>query len=176
MKIMVIIFPLIALFLPFWVLEFRAPIFGEKWLYLTIYGYGSVEGPLDQINIANHYVGLSEIDPASLIEIKFLPLLFLVITVFNCLIVYVRRKNVRKLLMYLLLLIIIMIPIYFQYWLYNFGHNISSEAAIKIEPFTPLVMGSYHIANFSAITYFHVGYWILVLSLIILLYIMKSEK
>jgi uncharacterized membrane protein len=164
-KIVCIILPLIGLLLPLWVLEFNAPMFGARWLRITLYGYGAVEGPLDQINIANHYVGLPEIDPATMIEVRLLPLFFPVIGVLNGLIVFTKKRI--KQLFIVSILVVLAIPIYFQYWLYNYGHSIGGEAPVKIEPFTPPVMGSYTIANFNAVAYFHVGFWIIVASLIL---------
>jgi len=174
MLIIAVILPLIGIALPFWILEFNAPMFGRRWLTITVYGYGGVTGPLDQINVANHYVGLSELHPENMIEIKLLPLAFILSALIAA--ISVVKRNKKFLLIFLAILILI--PAYFQYWLYEFGHNINSEeAAINIEPFTPLVMGYYQIANFKAKTYFHVGYWLMVASLIVSYYaIRKSVK
>ena len=172
MLIIAVILPLIGIALPFWVLEFNAPMFGTRWLTITVYGYGGVTGPLDQINVANHYVGLSELHPERMIEIKLLPLAFILAALIAA--VSVWKRNKKLLLIYIAILILV--PAYFQYWLYNFGHNINwKEAAIHIEPFTPLVMGYYQIANFKAKTYFHAGYWVMVASLIISYYTIRSS-
>ncbi len=166
LKIAAVVLPLIGLFLPFWVIKFNAPLYGQKWLEITIYGYGATQGPIDQINIANHYVGLPEIHPEEMLEIKVLPLVFISATVISALMVF--RKEKRRALAILYVLLLLSIPAYFQYWLYDFGHSINYEtAAIKIKPFTPLVIGAYQIANFKAVAYFHLGYWLLVASFIL---------
>lgn len=157
-----------SIMLPFWVLSFNAPIFGQKWLSITVYGYGMVEGPLDQINIANHYVGLSEINPNEMLELKLLPFLFIILTALIILNIF--KKLSFKLMMYIYILSLVFMIVYFQFWLYKFGHQINSNAPIPIEPFTPYVMGSYSVANFSAVAYFHAGFWLLMLVLVLVFY------
>lgn len=165
LKILIIILPLIGFILPFWTLNFNAPLFGQKWLKISVWGTGSVTGPLDQINIANHYVGLSPIEPQKIIEVKLLPLIFIISSAILALILFTKGKTKTFIIVYLIILL--GLPAYLQYWLYNYGHNISGEAAINIEPFTPLVMGSYQIANFKTTTYFDIGFWLIVIALIL---------
>lgn len=173
LKLIVIILPLMGLFLPIWVIEFNAPMFGQRWLRIEIFGNGVVIGPIDQINIANHYVGLPEIHPDEMIEVKILPYIFILQATLLSL-AYLLKY--RRIFIILYIFISISIPAYLQYWLYLFGHNINYKvAAIKIEPFTPLVIGGYQIANFKIVTYLHIGYWSLIIPLIITYYMVKNR-
>jgi len=173
-KILIVILPVIGIALPFWTLNFNAPMFGQKWLKVSVWGTGGVTGPLDQINIANHYVGLSPIEPQNMIEVKLLPIAFIISSVLLALMLFTNMN--RRLLIIIYLIILLSLPAYFQYWLYNYGHNISSEAAIDIEPFTPLVMGSYQIANFKTTTYFDIGFWLMVIPLILALLVKRYAE
>jgi hypothetical protein len=40
----------------------------------------------------------------------------------------------------------------FVYKLYVFGHNLDPAAPFKVEPFTPAILGSKQIANFTTIS------------------------
>ncbi len=40
----------------------------------------------------------------------------------------------------------------FAYTLYVFGHNLDSKAAFQVEPFTPTVLGTGVVANFTIIS------------------------
>ena len=35
-----------------------------------------------------------------------------------------------------------------QWWLYTFGHSLDPKAPIRLQPFTPLVLGSSKLGNF----------------------------
>ncbi len=37
----------------------------------------------------------------------------------------------------------------FQHWLYEYGHNLSPTAPIRMDPFTPKFLGSTEVANFT---------------------------
>lgn len=162
-KVVLGLLALSGLLLPLWVVSFNAPMFGRTWLTITIYGSGSVEGPIQQVNIANHYVGLREIRPEEMPELQFLPSIFIVAAAAMLLSAWRLPLRVTALI-YLALLI--GLPAYLQWWLYGFGHNLTPGAAIRIEPFVPYVIGPYQIANFKILTYFHAGYWVLALVLL----------
>jgi hypothetical protein len=147
-----------------WTVIFNAPMFGSSWLTINIYGYGAVEGPLRQINIANHYVGLREIKPDGMVELRLLPYAFLAA---GLLLVMRMFKRTRKVATLAYIALLISLPAYVQYWLYDFGHDIQPGAAIRIEPFTPYAIGYFQVANFKIASFFHVGYWLLVVALVL---------
>ncbi len=37
----------------------------------------------------------------------------------------------------------------FQHWLYEYGHTLSPDAPIRMEPFTPKFIGTTQVANFT---------------------------
>lgn len=153
-----------AAFLPIWTIKMNAPLYAQKWLAVDIYIYKAV-GDIKEVNIINHYVGLREVDPNEMPELKFGPYLFaaLIIAVLGALTV---RKEIAWAL---LLLAVVATPVYFQAWIYNYGHDIAPGAALKIEPFTTPVMtfGVHTIAVFKIVTYFNAGYWLIVLAAVL---------
>lgn len=148
-----------GIFLPLWALSFSAPRHGNEWKTIIVYGTGTVQGPIDEVNKANQYVGLEQIRPADMIALKLIPLTYILAAIFIGLGGW--RLSIRKTApLYLALLL--SVPIGIQYWLYTFGHNINPNAPIALDPFTPYVVGSYVVANFTIVAYLHAGYFLLV--------------
>lgn len=148
-----------SMLLPLWALSFKAPVAGHQWKTILVYGTGSVQGPLDEVNKANRYVGLEQIRPADILPLKLIPLTYVLAAVLIVLGGW--RLSLRKTtLAYAILLL--SVPLGIQYWLYAFGHNINPDAPIALDPFTPYVIGSYEVATFMIVTYLHAGYFLLI--------------
>ncbi|HIE36601.1 TPA: hypothetical protein EYP83_00410 [Candidatus Geothermarchaeota archaeon] len=165
-KYIIVIIPLIGIIFPLWTLNVNPAFMGRKWLAIDIYGYGYVDGPIDSLNIANHYVGLKDIIPEEMIELKVLPILYPLISILTYIFLFGDPKK-SKYAKYLIISIIVGIVIYFQYWLYRYGHDIDPQLArIEIDPFTPYVIGYYEIANFKILAYFNIGFFLLLIPFI----------
>lgn len=148
-----------SMLLPLWALSFNSPVTRHEWKTIMVYGTGSVDGPLDVVNKANGYVGLEQIRPADTLALKVIPFVYILAAIFIVLGGWRLSVQLTTLLYVLLLLAV---PLGIQYWLYIFGHHINPDAPIALEPFTPYVVGSYEVANFMIVTYFHVGYFLLI--------------
>jgi len=176
LRITILLLPLIAILLPLWTLQVHPAFMGRKWLVIDVWGYGTISGPIDSLNIANHYVGLKEIKPDEMVELKILPMIYPIMSIATALILWgnERRYAIGK---YLGAVILIGIVGYFQWWLYRYGHDLDPKLArIEIDPFTPYVTGYYRIANFEIIAYFNIGYIILVLSYLAAMYIRRRGR
>lgn len=174
-KAVLVVAPLIAIALPLWSLRVHPAFMGQKWLDIDVWGYGAVTGPLDSLNIANHYVGLKDIKPEEMIELRLLPLLYPLMAVVNGLILFGDEAKYR-IGKWLGLATLLGVVGYFQWWLYRYGHDIDPQLArIEIDPFTPYVTGYYKIANFEIIAFFNIGYIILLVSYILSLYMRRRE-
>ena len=57
--------------LPLWTMKMKAPQY-PKGLHLYAYGTG-MDGDLRELNILNHYIGMKEIHPESIPELKYMP-------------------------------------------------------------------------------------------------------
>ncbi|MCK5876424.1 MAG: hypothetical protein KAG43_02215 [Candidatus Marithrix sp.] len=79
----------------------------------------------------------------------------------------------NSLFYWLLLLIPLALPVFFilEYagWLWWFGHNLHDMAAFTLKPFMPTVLGDGKVAQFSTHSYPHYGFFLIMLSSLLLL-------
>ncbi len=157
----------LSIFLPLWQLKLVAPQYPNG-LYLTAYGY-RMEGDIEEINRLNHYIGMKPIEPDSVWELKlFLVAMPVLIALTAAAAVLARRRLHRNLVRAILWTP----PLFFladlQYWLYNFGHDLDPRAALRMEPFTPKVVGPTRVMNFGADTMVDWGFWAMVSAAVVI--------
>ena len=141
--------------LPLWQMTMISNQFPEG-LRVRIYPY-KLEGDLQEINILNHYVGMSPLDADFFPELRLLPALF---TAGGALALLTAAVGYRWVAAEVLiggggasaLSAGILI-----YRLYTYGHNLDPMAPIDIPPFMPPPVGVNQLANFHVTTFFHVG-------------------
>ena len=148
----------------FWSTYLSSPIFGytrQVYIKVMLAGYVDYTPPdaLMQLNIAHHYVGLPPLEPEKMIELKLIPLLPAGLAAVY--ILHMLGKLRWKWMALITYLALLGAVAYFQWWLYNLGHSIQPGAPVKIEPFTPQVVGAYQIANLKAFNILDVGFWLL---------------
>jgi hypothetical protein len=137
---------------PLWRIRLQAPQYPAG-LQLDIYAHtlaGGHDGhDIDEINELNHYIGMRHLDRSAFQDLDWLPFaigLMAILTLRTSVI-----GNVRT------LIDLVMITGYisafafvrFVYKLYVFGHDLDPHAALKIQPFMPVVVGTRQIANFT---------------------------
>ncbi len=54
-----------------------------------------------------------------------------------------------------------------QWWLYRYGHNLDPAAPVRVDPFTPRVIGSTRVVNFDSEATVAVGFWLMVLAAVV---------
>ena len=143
---------IVALFFPLWQITMFANQFPEG-IRLSIYAYKLVGGnggaDLQGINILNHYIGMRDIQAADFVEMKFIPFLLGVFVLLGLRTAVFAR--VRDLVDLTVLFVYFSLFSFGTFWyrMYSYGHHLDPEAAIKVPPFTPPVLGHQHIANFD---------------------------
>lgn len=156
-----LLIPLFAsLVVPLWQIRMEAPQYPSG-LYMDIYSYTLIGGndghDIVEINTLNHYIGMHKIDRQSLSDLDFMPFLF---GVLGLLVLRVAAiGNVRS------LVDLVALALYgctfafgrFIYRLYIFGHELDPTAPVKVKPFTPVIIGSKQIANFTTHSYPQLG-------------------
>lgn len=167
-------------FIPVWRIDLEAPQYPEG-LGMNIW-INKITGDLNTINNLNHYIGMKSIEPDSIKELKIMPyvLAFLIIVGF---VVSLYGKK-KLLLLWVIIFIILGIAggVDFYIWEYDYGHNLSPDAAIKIPGMTyqPPLIGTKELANFTASSLPDIGGYILIfsgiLSVLILFYEFKFNK
>jgi len=151
---------------PLWKMAFQSNQYPDP-LRLEIY-INHLEGQktprrddLREINALNHYIGMRPLMESDFSEFLWMPfvlgffaLLILRVVVFGTL-----RDLIDVVVLYSYFGL-------FSAWnfyrrLYDYGHNLNPDAAIKVEPFTPPFFGRVQIANFHVESFPGVGSFIL---------------
>jgi copper chaperone NosL len=159
--LLVLVIPLVAAITqPLWKISLHAPQYPDG-LWMEIYMH-KVDGGNDgqhirEINTLNHYIGMHKIDRAELSDLDWIPfaLGLLLILALRCALI----GNVRTLVDLVVLTGYITVFAFgrFIYKLHVFGHNLDPTAPIKVDPFTPAVFGTKHIANFTETSWPQLG-------------------
>ena len=174
---------IISFFFPIWYIDLEAPQYPEDigleiWLNKIT---GQKPHDLNNINGLNHYIGMKEIIPDAIPELKIMPFIIIFLIAFG-LISGISGKRSLVYIWIVLFFVIAAVGMYdFYMWEYDYGHNLNPHAAIKIPgmAYQPLLIGSKMLLNFNAISMPHIGSWILVASVVlamIALYIDKKSK
>jgi hypothetical protein len=139
---------LVSLFLPYWVLNLKAPQFPQG---LQVRAYvNRLVGDVGELEGLNHYVGLRSFEDAAVFEksVAVLAVIVLVGLLVAALLIHTRW-------VLLLVLPALLFPFIFiadlQFWLWNFGHNLDPRAplAAAVGEFTPPIFGPAEIAQFD---------------------------
>ncbi|HWP39068.1 MAG TPA: hypothetical protein VNL18_16085 [Gemmatimonadales bacterium] len=136
-----------SIVLPTWTISLRAPQYPEG-LELRIYP-NTVAGDVREVNLLNHYIGMHEIEPDEFPEFRFIP--FFILRFFGfALITALAARMPLAVLGWMDFVLFGAVMLYtMQHWLYEYGHNLASNAPLRVEPFTPHLIGSTSVGQFS---------------------------
>lgn len=163
---------LVALyFLPIWSISLEAPQYPEG-IGLNIF-INTIEGKqpqdLQNINGLNHYIGMKEIQPDSIAELKYMPpiIAFLIVTGLAVAFWGNRKWVMAWLILFIMLAIAGLVDFYL--WEYDYGHNLNPNAAIKVPGMTyqPPLIGSKALLNFNAVSLPHTGFFFALASMVL---------
>ncbi len=157
--------------------------FYPEGLVLDIYSYklrsGHNNTDLREINVLNHYIGMKEIKEEDFPEFTWLPIAIGAVTFIALLALLIKR--LRKPLLYFDTAFLIGVGLFgfyrFYKWLYHFGHDLDPRAAIKVQGFTPPLIGFKQIANFGVYNMPQLGVYGMILAtifMIVAIYFMKK--
>jgi copper chaperone NosL len=163
----VLILLLVYLF-PLWRIDLTAPQYPEG-IGLSIWVNkitGKNPNDLRNINGLNHYIGMKEINPDSIPELKIMPPLVGCMIVLGLLAAAWGRKKLLLIWTILLFLIMAVGLVDFYMWEYDYGHDLNPKAAIKIPgmSYQPPLLGSKQLLNMRTSSWPHVGGLAIVLS------------
>lgn len=148
-----LVVPLVfALVVPLWHIRMEAPQYPQG-LSVDVYAHtieGGREGAdLREINLLNHYIGMKKLDRAQLSDLDWIPFAIGVLAILTLRVAAI--GNVRSLVD-----LAVMSGYFcafsagrFVYRLYTYGHNLDPEAPVKVPPFTPVIIGTKQIGNFT---------------------------
>lgn len=141
-------------FLPLWRITLEAPQYpGGINMYIWINKItGDSPSTLQNINILNHYVGMKFIEPDSIPELKYFSYIIAFLALFGLFAIW---KNKRKIYLVWLIVFVLLavLGLYdFYIWEYDYGHNLSPTAPIKVPgmAYQPPLIGEKMLLNFKA--------------------------
>lgn len=157
---------LLALFaFPMWKIVLYAPQYPdgvEMHIWINKID-GTSPGTLQNVNILNHYVGMQMIEPDSIKELQYFQYVIMGMVTLGFIIGLVNKKSLFLIWTVLLVTLCTLGMYDFYLWEYDYGHNLSDTAPIKIPgaSFQPPLIGSKVILNFVAVSLPHIaGYFV----------------
>lgn len=167
-------------FTPLWKITLDAPQYPEGLgLYIWVNKIsGENQHDLRTINGLNHYIGMKEITPESIPELKIMPYFvgFLIITGF--IVAFVGNRKVLGVWAFIFFAVLIAGLIDFYLWEYDYGHNLNPHAAIKIPgmSYQPPLIGSKQLLNMHTTSLPSIGGILAGLSFLITLYVLFVSR
>lgn len=149
----------ISLTLPYWEVTLLAPQYPSG-LHVAL-SLTEISGDVHEVDELNHYIGMMPLEEGAPLERAIAPYGVALLVVLALLAASVRRRWTA-----MLALAIVVFPIAFildlQYWLWYFGHHLDRTAALSssIRPFTPPVLGTGRVGQFSIRTHVGPGLWL----------------
>lgn len=145
---------------PLWRISMEAPQYPQG-LSMDIYAYKIVGGneghDIQEINTLNHYIGMRKLDQRAFADLDFLPFFLGALALLTLRVAVI--GDIRA------LVDLTVLSLYgglfafgrFVYQLYLYGHDLSPEAPVKIKPFTPVILGTKDVANFTTHSFPQLG-------------------
>ncbi len=159
---------ILTMVLPYWSITLHAPQYPKG---LTIDAFvNEMRGDVAEVDGLNHYIGMIKLEEAAKIERTISRIAIPFVAVLAVLSFWVKSRW-----RWLLALPIIIYPVVFALdlfiWLYYAGHSLDPKAALSssIHEFTPTILGTGIIGQFSTEATFRIGYYLAVLAAIIVL-------
>jgi copper chaperone NosL len=139
-----------------WTIRFFAPQYPyglELHVYTYTIGGGNDGKDLPEINTLNHYVGMRKLDPAEFADLDFLPFAVGALVLLTLRVAAIGDVRALVDLAVLTGYFGVFSLGRFAYMLYTYGHHLDPHAPIQMAGFTPPVIGTKAIANFSVSSY-----------------------
>jgi len=132
---------------PLWQMHFVAPQYPDG-LELYIYAY-TVDGDVTEINTLNHYIGMHSIDRSALSDLDWIPFAIGALMLLCLRVAAIGDMRSLVDLTVLFLYFSLFSLARFAYKLYVFGHDLDPKAPFNVDPFTPAILGTKEIAQFT---------------------------
>jgi hypothetical protein len=156
---------------PLWHIGLIAPQYPEGLgMYIWINQItGEKPQDLDSINGLNHYIGMKEIVPESIPELRFMPYLVAGLLALALVTALAGKRPLLYLWTGWFGLLALAGLADFWRWGYDYGHNLDPTAAIRIPgmAYQPPVIGAKQLLNFYATSWPASGGWALIVALTI---------
>ncbi|WP_161808359.1 nitrous oxide reductase accessory protein NosL [Zhouia amylolytica] len=156
---------------PIWQITLIAPQYPDGIsLYIWINQItGDSPSTLQNINILNHYVGMKFIEPDAIPELSYFPYIIGGMSIAG-IVIAIWGKRILYLIWSSVLGILGLLGIYdFYLWEYDYGHNLSPEAPIKVPgmAYQPPLFGEKYLLNFLAKSYPELGTYFMFIAILL---------
>lgn len=151
-------------FFPMWRIDLAAPQYPEG-IYMNIW-IDHLTGDVDIINGLNHYIGMATIHEEQFKEFIYLPIAIASFCGLGLLVLVWNRKTGYYIWTGIFLLLAALSMYDFWKWEYDYGHNLSPEAPIKVPgmAYQPPLIGYKKMLNFEALSQPDIGGWCFILA------------
>jgi len=161
---------IVMYFTTLWRIDLEAPQYPEGLgLRITLTDVqGAGEFDLQKINNLNHYIGMKQIVPESIPELRIMPWIIAFLIGSALVAAVVGRRRVHTLWLATFLVISVIGLADFWYWEYDYGHDLNTEEAAIIVPgmaYQPPLIGSKQLLNFKAHSWPGTGGYVAFLSM-----------
>ncbi len=156
---------------PLWNMTMFAPQYGNG-LQLDIHTHGLEGGnkgqDLKEINLLNHYIGMRDLSNEDFTEFKWMPF-----AIGGLALVFLRAMVHGRMTALVDALVLFCYFGAFSLWsfgykLYQYGHNLSPTAAVRVDPFMPPMFGYKQLANFEVYSYPAPGTYFMIATAVLL--------
>ncbi len=149
----------ISTFFPYWRMRLNAPQYPSG-LFVTVY-VNHMEGDVAEIDGLNHYIGMAPLNDAAKIERAIAPIAMVVIGLMIIGVAFVHSKWLAVFAIPAMTFPFIFIADLWV-WLWYYGNNLDPTAALSgaIKPFTPAVLGTGFVGQFSTTAVLQVGWYL----------------
>ncbi len=162
-------------FAPLWHIALKAPQYPEG---LGLYIWSSkITGELRSINGLNHYIGMKEIHPEAIPELRLMPQIVAGLVALGLLAAMVGRRVGLYAWTALFGVGSVVGLVDYWRWGYDYGHNLNPEAAIRIPgmSYQPPLIGPKQLLNFQATSWPAAAGWVAVLALTVVMVLSVVE-
>lgn len=156
----------LSTFFPYWRMRLNAPQY-PKGLYVTVY-VNHMTGDVAEIDGLNHYIGMAPLDKAAKIERAIAPIAMVVIALLILGVALIHSKWFA-----IFAIPAMTFPLIFLadlwLWLRFYGNNLDPTAPLSsaIKPFTPAVLFTGHVGQFSTTAWVLPGWYLALLAAIL---------
>jgi copper chaperone NosL len=136
-----------------------------------------IKGDIAIINGLNHYIGMQTVHRDDFREFLILPAALLVLMMAGIAVLFHGKKRSYYLYTLAFVLLALGALVDFYIWEYNYGHNLSPQAPIKVPgmSYQPPLLGYKKLLNFEAVSMPDTGGWFMAAAILVLLTISVYE-
>lgn len=164
-----------TLFYPIWQMELDAPQYPEG---LVLYMHADkLAGDVESINGLNHYIGMKTLHTEDFIEFAVLPYIIIFFAALAVISAVVGRKRWVLATLILFAVFGILALVDFYRWNYNYGHDLSPTAAIKVPgmAYQPPLIGYKQLLNFGVYSIPALGGILMLISGLLMVFVVIKD-